>query len=147
MRSISSMVLLALSMAPMTHIPLLEVLCSRLTCDERRPLLELRRSRSTNFCITCASTRAWLVRKLQVPSETALPMARSLLRPPLQRRSCPRLSGDHSGFLMWARHLPGRQGPQYSCRFHLSSDTTNKHRSSAPNPDCCQAASLRGLES
>ena len=62
-------------------------------------------------------------------------MARSLLRPPLQRRSCPRLLGDRSGFLMWARHPPGRQGPQYSCRFHLSLDTTNKHRSSAPNPD------------
>ena len=31
--------------------------------------------------------------------------------------------------------------------FLLSSDTVNKHRSSAPNPDCCQAVSLRGLES
>ena len=72
------------------------------------------------------------VRQLQAPSETALPMARSLLRPPLQRRSCPRLSEDHSGFLIWARHSPSRQGPQYSCRVPLSSDTTNKHRSSAP---------------
>ena len=30
-------------------------------------------------------------------------MARSLLRPPSQRRSCPQLLGDHSSFLMWAR--------------------------------------------
>ena len=66
-----------------------------------------------------ASTHALIAQRIQVLSQLSPPWARLLLRSPLQRRSYPRLTGAHSGLSMWARRLPGRQEPQYSCRSHM----------------------------